>query len=370
MKKLLVTISHPIQHFVPMLNQFNNDKNIELLVVFERFNGLESYFDKEFNKHISWENMELNFPFVILNKNKNKHAIEIIRDFKPTHLMLFGYFESISRIFYLHTFFKLNIKLIYLSDSELLHNRNNFKLSALKIWTFLYLIRFKFILTVGKQNELFYKACGVNSKKLFQYAYPIDFKIIDSFYSDMKSNSSSNIFKIAMVGKLVPWKNQIEAIKALKKLDKSGYSIELNFFGSGQDYNYLVSESDDLKNSKIVFHGFIQPIEVFKLISNMNLYIHCSIKEPHSVAISEAIRLGLPLVISDKCGSYGIGDDLEEGENGFVYESGNENDLALKIKSLIDDKDLCQKFSERSRSISLERQSRIINQIEKILYGK
>ena len=54
-----------------------------------------------------------------------------------------------------------------------------------------------------------------------------------------------------------------------------------------------------------------------------DVYVHCSDNEPHSLAITEAIYCGLPVVLSDRCGSYGPTDDVQPGINGFVYRCGD-----------------------------------------------
>jgi glycosyltransferase involved in cell wall biosynthesis len=50
-----------------------------------------------------------------------------------------------------------------------------------------------------------------------------------------------------------------------------------------------------------------------------DVYIHPPSIEPHSIAMSEAIYVGCPVVLSDRCGSFGPTDDVREGINGFVY---------------------------------------------------
>ena len=51
----------------------------------------------------------------------------------------------------------------------------------------------------------------------------------------------------------------------------------------------------------------------------------------HSLSISEAIYMGCPVIISDKCGSYGETDDVQVNKNGFVFECEN----VVQLKSYI-----------------------------------
>jgi glycosyltransferase involved in cell wall biosynthesis len=60
-----------------------------------------------------------------------------------------------------------------------------------------------------------------------------------------------------------------------------------------------------------------------------SLFIHDSRDEPWGVSIQEAISCNVPVIASDKVGS--AYDLIENGQNGFIYESGKYHELALNI---------------------------------------
>jgi glycosyltransferase involved in cell wall biosynthesis len=235
----------------------------------------------------------------------------------------------------------------------------------MKLFCFFYFKRIDYFLFVGWHNKIFYQTVGVPDKKLVPYAYPIDINSLDRFLN--LNNLSDGVFRIVMIGKLVNWKNQIEAIKAISYLDVGNVQVEFHIFGSGRDLDNLILESSNYDNVNCVFHGFVQPDDIFAEITNFDLYLHTAIKEPHSVAISEAIRLGLPVVLSSRCGSYGPGDDVVPFENGFVYESGDLHELTSILKFCILNYSTMRRFSEKSRSVSVVRQDLILNSINAIL---
>ena len=61
--------------------------------------------------------------------------------------------------------------------------------------------------------------------------------------------------------------------------------------------------------------------------------------------------MGLPVIVTDRTGSWGESDDVQNGRNGFVYRSGDDSELALHLTSLIENRDLRARLAAASRSI-------------------
>jgi glycosyltransferase involved in cell wall biosynthesis len=91
--------------------------------------------------------------------------------------------------------------------------------------------------------------------------------------------------------------------------------------------------------------------------------------EPHSVAISEAIMMCCPIIVSNCCGSYGNTDDVQEEKNGYVFEFGNIEALAKKIKLLIENEQERREFGDYSHKIAVQFQQKshydVINELLK-----
>jgi glycosyltransferase involved in cell wall biosynthesis len=73
--------------------------------------------------------------------------------------------------------------------------------------------------------------------------------------------------------------------------------------------------------------------------------------------VSEAIFMGLPVIVSDRCGSYGTDDDVRPGVNGFVYPCGKAAILADYLMRLFRDEDLRLEMGDASHRIGSEQQS-------------
>jgi glycosyltransferase involved in cell wall biosynthesis len=70
--------------------------------------------------------------------------------------------------------------------------------------------------------------------------------------------------------------------------------------------------------------------------------------ESWGLAVNEAMAAGKPVIVSDKCGC--AVDLVVNGKNGFTFIAGDINDLALKMKTMINSKNELGKWSENSLS--------------------
>ncbi len=75
--------------------------------------------------------------------------------------------------------------------------------------------------------------------------------------------------------------------------------------------------------------------------------------DPHPIAVTEAATLGVPAVISDRCGCFGPHDILRPGENGYVYPCGNTAKLAEILTNLLQDEPARQRLAARAVELAL-----------------
>jgi glycosyltransferase involved in cell wall biosynthesis len=197
--------------------------------------------------------------------------------------------------------------------------------------------------------------------------FSIDVKHFDEFFAkrefyrsefrNSKDIHQSDIV-ISVVGKLVEWKNQIHLIKALQLFEKSNPQIKFHLLiaGSGPTESVLKNESSSIKNNRVHFLGFVNPIDLPIVYAASDMYIHPSLFEPHSLAVSEAIYMGLPVILSSTSGSYGPTDDVRIGINGEIYDFGKIQSLANFILKLSNSEKLRRKYQQNSIEISRNQQ--------------
>lgn len=355
--KIAIVASHPIQHFCPQYASFAENKQIELKVFFASMLGYKKYMDPSFNKEISWDNLYLDkFPHEFLNggqvlkadKNIDAPALNnALDDFSPEVIITYGYFQRLQRRAKKWAN-KNKVPLAYISDSELRQARNPVKELMKFPFLYDYFSGISFFLSVGDANEEYYKKYGVNQSKILRMHFPIDVKSYSMAYS-IRSQLNKQIrdqyqikeddFVLSVVGKLVPSKNQTHIIEALKELEKEDICVHLFILGSGEMEEELKKKSFGLNKSKVHFPGFVSTEDLPAFYAATDIYVHPSFADRHPIAVSEAIYMGCPVIISGTCGSYGPTDDVQLSKNGFIYPFGNTNELAQKILFLIKNKE-------------------------------
>ena len=374
--KIALVVSHPIQHFCPQYVSFAKNKNLIFKVFFASALGKEKYFDENFRKEISWGNLHLDkFDHVFLNGNaivpsdKNIDAPSLdaeLAGFQPDIVITYGYFQKLQKRAYQWAIAH-NVKLAYISDSELRQSRNKLKVFIKQFYLKKYFYKIDYFLTVGDANEEFYKKHGVEDAKIKRMHFPIDIELYKRSWNERNKMRTAireqfHLYEtdivMSVVGKLVPWKNQDHIIDAMLHLENKGLVTHLFIIGSGEMMEEWEKKGALLKKSKVFFCGFVNIENLPAYYAATDIYVHPASAEPHSIAVSEAIYMGCPVIISDRCGSYGDNDDVQVGKNGYVYEFGNITGLSENIKTLGMDKSLRNSFSAYSHKVALQFQQR------------
>jgi glycosyltransferase involved in cell wall biosynthesis len=384
--RIAIVISHPIQHFCPQYVSFAENDEIELKVFFGSALGHKKYVDENFKTEVNWNNLQLErFPHRFLNgeqviqpdKNLDAPSLEKeLEHFHPDLLFTYGYFQKLQRRSHGWAI-KNKVPIAYISDSELRHPENTAKRWLKSFFLRRYFSKVSYFLTMGDANEAYYRKYQVPSEKLLRMHYPIDYRAYqesflqkDRLRAGMRNQYSihENEMVFSVVGKLVAWKNLDHIIEAIKLLEDEGIFVHLFIIGSGNMRSEWEEKAGGLKKNKVHFTGFVKAEDLPSYYANTDIYVHPASLEPHSVAISEAIIMGCPVILSDRCGSYGATDDVQEGKNGFVYPFGDIKLLAEKIKLLVKDNRLRKDFSGYSHQLGMQfQQNSHHNMLEQLL---
>ena len=373
---IAIVVSHPIQHFCPQYVSFAKNKNCTLKVFFGSALGYKKYVDTNFNQEISWGNLQLDqFDHVFLNgdaviqADKQLDAGNLEKElagFNPDIVIVYGYFQQLQRRAYQWAV-NNKVRMAYISDSEMRHKSNPLKDILKSFFLRRYFSKINYFLSVGNANEAFYAKHGVTREKLVRMHFPIDVEAYKISYLERQSlrdkirrqyGIGQDEVVISVVGKLTSWKNQDHLIDAVGVLEKRDQPVHLFILGSGEMKAAWEKQSHDSGNKKIYFPGFVNIEELPAYYAATDIYVHPASMEPHSIAVSEAIYMGCPVILSDRCGSYGDEDDVQVGRNGFVFEFGNMEELVDEISRLAKDKLLREKMGAYSHEIAVGFQQR------------
>lgn len=372
--KLAIVVSHPIQHFCPQYVNWSKLGVLDLKVIFASRQGLDSYHDKSFDMEIKWQGLNLEFDHVFLPGAKGKAVnqfldcpavVDALAEYGPDIVLVYGYFQPLQRR--AMRWAKSNGKrLLMIGDSELRQARNPLKGMIKQFLLPRIFFDVALFLTVGDANEAYYRHYGVPDHKLVRTFFPIDVALFDHALQvrdqqRARVRSSLNIpndhMVALMVGKLVPSKNQRDLVAASNVLQSRNSRVTIVLAGTGPDSKQLVEEAQNCGPGGVIFAGFVSPSELVNYYMAADVYVHCSAKDAHSLAISEAIYAGLPVLVSDRCGSYGPSDDVRTGLNGYVYTCGDVSALVGLLERLVSEPESRRQFGIESRQLGVSHQA-------------
>ncbi|MFO0659701.1 MAG: glycosyltransferase [Polyangiaceae bacterium] len=146
---------------------------------------------------------------------------------------------------------------------------------------------------------------------------------------------------VLTVSRMIPRKGHATTIKAIARLRSSHPKIRFVVTGAGLQREELTALATKLGvRDRVVFAGVVAPDELAMLYHLANVFVLApeaaseNDVEGFGVTLLEAAAAGLP-VIGSRSG--GVPEALREGQTGWLITPGDDEDLASKIVSLLDD---------------------------------
>lgn len=151
--------------------------------------------------------------------------------------------------------------------------------------------------------------------------------------------------QITMVARFQRPKQQIDAITALAKLQSE--RCKLVFAGDGPLLSAAKQYAKEQKvDQQIVFLGDHQNIE--GLLRQTDIFLLLSDWEGFPLSILEAMRQGLPIIASNVGG---VKESVYNGQNGYLVEKNNHDDIIQALKKLIENEELKLQMGKESRKL-------------------
>lgn len=182
--------------------------------------------------------------------------------------------------------------------------------------------------------------------KPFKAISPYTFVDIRKFNDTVKVKDfpEDGIFRLVSVGRLTIQKNYQYLVEAFKYLRDC--PIELHIYGSGPLYNHLFKAIVEHKLN-IELKGL--DVEINKKLGAYDAYVMSSIYEGFSLAVLEAMAMGLPLFLSD------MPSFREQGADVAIYfDLSNPQNFAEKIKSIYKNNMRLEELGAKAKSRVLE----------------
>lgn len=172
---------------------------------------------------------------------------------------------------------------------------------------------------------------------------------------------------IGNIGAIIPTKGQVFLLDVIKgiKMDFTAVFVGGNVEGFEDYYRDFIASMDGLDRDRVIYFGYRQDIP--DIMKAFDFLVVSSVKdfEACPMVVLEAMATGIP-VIAPRLG--GIPEIIEDGENGFLYNPRDREDLKEKINILIENEPLRYEMGRRAREdavnkFSLEKQLKRIEEI-------
>lgn len=388
-KPIIFLNSHPIQYFAPLYRQMQESGRLSLTVIYCSDESIRGKFDKGFGKEVKWDIPLLDGYKYRFLKNRswtasihkgfwgifNPGIIPFLYKQPKSVLIVHGwaYATNIMAI----VFGKLFGHTVCLR-SETPYNQELLKNKPVTFFKHLYLRSlFLFIdrfLYIGKQNKLFYSSLGVKDKRLVFVPYSVDNKRFREIYDSTPKSEARKITGLPVDGKVVLYsgkyirkKKPLDLLMAFKLVSDKTDAL-LVMVGEGecrQEMERYIREQH-LEN-KVRLTGFINQSLIPLYYRSADIFVMCSgLGETWGLSVNEAMNFGLPVIVSDTCGS--SYDLVENGMNGAVFETGNIQQLSASILSFLhSNNEAIDKIREWSfQKVDQYSYDQVINAIESI----
>lgn len=152
--------------------------------------------------------------------------------------------------------------------------------------------------------------------------------------------------KIIYVGRLHASKGVKTLLNAMALVLKSHPKTELHLYGGNLNGNELLTFKTQAKNlnieEKIFFYGNQPKSTILNELSKAYITIVPSIVEAFGFVVIESFSVKTPVIGSR---TTGIMEIIRDSEDGFLFETGNAEDLAFKILEIIKNPELRETFS-------------------------
>ncbi len=159
----------------------------------------------------------------------------------------------------------------------------------------------------------------------------------------MNVTQKNSIPTATYFGRLKKYKSVDHLFRAFAIVNRELPESKLEIIGRGDFKDYLLGLASELGISdKVIFHGFISEEQKSELLSRTYCVVNTSMKEGWGITNIEANACGTPAISANVPG---LRDSVSEGVSGLLYEYGNIDDLANKLRMIFTDESLRDKLS-------------------------
>ena len=367
--KIAVFLSHPIQHFSPLWKELASREGVQLKVFYFSRHGTEKTFDPGFGMGFKWdvdllEGYESEFlprqwptkdPFNFRWNGLNRDISRVLSEgWDVAYVAGYGHLNNWRIANACHRY---GVKLLYHSDSNIIAEKQKpaWKRRLKKIVVSRFFSKVSTFLAVGDNNRDYLRYYGAPAEQIRFCAIPVDvvrFRHGAALNDEERRNLrrdvglAENEFVVGFCGKMINIKRPQDIITALKTLDANKFRGL--FIGGGP----LENKMREMAGESVRFTGFVNQEKIPQLLALCDVMVVSSERDAHPLTVTESQCLGIPVILSDRCGCYGPNDVFRDGESGILYPCGDVEKLAQGIAQLASNHALRLRMGERANELA------------------
>jgi glycosyltransferase involved in cell wall biosynthesis len=360
-------ISHPIQYFVPLYRSLEQRAELDFTVYFYSGQSLREHFDAGFGRKLNWDISLIGGYKHHLSATAEKRAVARGFDWRPNWPILRELVRQRYDVIWIHGCMFVTAWLavalgrmrkfpVLLRDDHTLLPARSFTKRLAKDVILPVFYGNVSGLYVGKKNRDSLEYYG--TAKLFPAYYCVDNEQLRKRFNELKPERQQirrdlgvqgSEPVILFCGKLIDKKQPQLLLEAFRRL-RGELRCHLLFVGEGNLRPALEQRVREQGILDVHFAGFKNQTELPATYAAADLLVlPSSYGETWGLVVNEAMNFDLPIVVSDRVGC--AGDIVKAGENGYVFPSGDVDQLVAALRRLVESETLRRQFGQKSGEI-------------------
>lgn len=369
MLRLAVFQSHPTQNFAPLWREIAQSPEVALSVFYYSRANVMPRFDPNYGQTMTYDvdllsGYEHRFlprrwpwrdPTLVSGWALNAGVAQAVAEQPWDAALVFGY-SHLNNWTVVRECQRRGVPVLYFSDSNLrtVSRRTGWKAATKRFVLDHFFSQINCCLSPSTSNADYLRAFGAAPGRIRRFPFPVDIDRLRNSAASMSQQERRELmqryqltpddFVVAYLGKLYAGKRPRDLAEAV--VATNDRHVKALFIGSGAAEGELASFGDQVRLA-----GFVNQREIAKVLSLAHLSVMPSAIDAFGLNVTESLALGIPVLVSDRCGCHGPDDLLQHGQNGFVYSCGNVPELTARIAELKQNAPLRRELSRRATNM-------------------
>ncbi|AFK05052.1 glycosyl transferase group 1 [Emticicia oligotrophica DSM 17448] len=279
-----------------------------------------------------------------------KKSLFWVNKFKPDVINLPGYYEPAMNIVLFYCKLK-GIKIVISSDSTESDNPNVWWRESLKRFV---VSQAQGFFCYGTKSAEYILKLGMKPEHILVENNSVDNVRIEKVHTEalqtrqeVKKSYQLKKYNFVYVGRLIEIKNLDNLLAAYKPLANSDWGLII--LGDGSEEEKLKKYASDNQLEGVKFIAGQPWYDVPKILALADVFVLPSYSEPWGLVVNEAMACGLPVIVSNKCGS--AFDVVIENQNGYTFNPHSVEELTNIFEKFVENPDKIKIFGEKSKEI-------------------